>query len=118
MHSEVSGDTVTIVVAQLPIVDKPIYGPKDNRKNNGDFVVIYQGQIDTADLQRGNRVMVVGTTQPSKVITVADLSRNFPIVAAQCLHFWNTQGKDIADFPYVGAGYVPLKQETVCAKNP
>ena len=117
VQSEVSGDTVTIVVAQLPIVDKPIYGPKDNRKNNGDFVVIYQGQIETADLQRGNRVMVVGTTQPSKVITLDDLSRSFPIVAAQCLHFWVTQGKDIADFPYVGAGYVPLKQETVCAKN-
>ncbi|BFU92336.1 MAG: hypothetical protein NTAFB01_35230 [Nitrospira sp.] len=118
VQSQVSGDTVTIVVGQLPIVEHPAYGPKDNGKNNGDFVIIYQGQIEMLDLQRGNRVMVVGTTHPWKVMTVNDLSRNFPIVAAQCLHFWNTQGRDIEDFPFYEAGYVALRQETVCTKNP
>jgi len=118
VESQVSGDTVTIVVGQLPIVDHPAYGPKDNGKNNGDFVVIYRGQIETPDLQRGNRVMVVGTTHPWKIVTVNDLSRSFPIVAAQCLHFWNTQGRDIADFPFYEAGYMTLRQETVCTKNP
>ena len=117
MQSQASGGTVTIAISQLPIVDHPAYGPKDNGKNNGDFVIIYHGQIEKADLQPGNRVMVVGTTRPSKVITVNDLSRNFPIVEAQCLHFWNTQGREIADFPFFEAGYVTLKQETVCTKS-
>ncbi len=118
VQSHASGDTVTIVVGQLPIVDYPAYGPKDNGKNNGDFVIIYQGQIERPDLQPGNRIMAVGTTHPPKVITVNDLSRSFPIVMAQCLHFWNTQGRDIADFPFYEAGYVTLRQETVCVSTP
>lgn len=69
-------------------------------------------------LQPGNRVMVVGMTHPWEVITVNDLSRSFPMVEAHCLHFWNTQGRGIADFPFYEAGYVPLKQETVCASAP
>jgi starvation-inducible outer membrane lipoprotein len=118
MQSKASGDTVTIVVSQLPVVDHPAYGPKENGKNNGDFVINYQGQIERADLQPGNRVMVVGTTRPRKVVTVNDLTRSYPIVEAQCLHFWNTQGREIADFPFFEAGYVTLKQETVCTKSP
>lgn len=118
VQAQVAGDTVIIVVSQLPIVDYPAYGPKDTGKHNGDFVVSYQGQIERPDLQPGNRVMVVGTTRPWKLITVNDLSRNYPIVEAQCLHFWNTQGRDIADFPFYEAGYVALRQETVCTKNP
>lgn len=117
VQSQVASDTVTIVVGQLPIVNHPAYGPKDNGKNNGDFVIIYQGQIDKSDLQPGNRVMVVGTTRPSKVVTVSDFSKSYPIVEAQCLHFWNTQGREIADFPFYEAGYVTLRQETVCAKS-
>lgn len=117
MQSQVSGDTVTLVVGQLPIVNHPAYGPKDNGRNNGDFVIMYQGQIEKSDLQRGNRVMVVGMTHPSRVITVDDFSRSFPIVVAQCLHFWNTQGRNIEDFPFYEAGYTTLRQETVCAKD-
>ncbi len=118
VQSQVSGETVTIVVSQLPIVNHPTYGPKDNGKNNGDFVVFYRGQVDSADLQRGNRVMVVGAPRPWKVVTVNELSRNFPIVEAHCLHFWHTQGREIEDFPFYEAGYVTIKQETVCAKLP
>jgi starvation-inducible outer membrane lipoprotein len=118
VQAQVSGDRVAIVVSQLPIVGHPAYGPKENGKNNGDFVILYQGQIEKADLQVGNRVMVVGTTRPWNDVTVNDLSRSFPIVAGHCLHFWNTQGREIADFPFYEAGYVTLREETVCAKSP
>jgi starvation-inducible outer membrane lipoprotein len=118
VKSESSGDMVTIVVSQLPIVDHPAYGPKDNGKNNGEFVITYQGQIEEPILQPGNRVMVVGMTRPSKVVTVGDLTRNFPIVAALCLHVWSTQGRDIEDFPFYEAGYTILEQKTVCARTP
>jgi starvation-inducible outer membrane lipoprotein len=118
VQSQASGEIVTIVVAQLPIVDHPAYGPKDNGKNNGEFVITYQGPIETSILQPGNRVMVVGVTQPSKVVTVDDLTRSFPIVAAQCLHVWTTQGRDIEEFPFFEAGYVTLEQKTICARTP
>lgn len=117
VESQASGDMVTLVVSQLPIVDHPAYGPKDNGKNNGDFVITYQGQIEKLSLQPGNRVIVIGTTRSSKVVTIGDLSRNFPIVAAQCLHVWNTQGRDIDEFPFYEAGYVTLEQKTVCART-
>ncbi len=116
VRAQSSDDTVIIVVSQLPIVDHPAYGPKDNGENNGEFVIVYQGTIEMSDLQPGNRVIAVGMTRPWKVVTVKDVSRSFPIVAAQCLHFWNTQGREISDFPFYEAGYVTLKQETVCGK--
>lgn len=118
VQSQVSADTVTIVVAQLPIVEHPAYGPKENRRDNGEFAIIYQGKVEEQSLQLGNRVMVVGTTRPWQGVTVNDTSRRLPIVAAQCLHFWDTQGREISDFPFFEAGYIPLKQETVCARNP
>ncbi len=118
VQSQVSADTVTIVVAQLPIVEHPAYGPKENRQDNGEFAIIYQGKVEEQSLQPGNRVMVVGTTRPWQGVTVNDIPRRLPIVAAQCLHFWDTQGREISDFPYFEAGYIPLKQETVCARNP
>lgn len=118
VEAQSSRDGVAIVVSQLPIVQHPAYGPKDNRIDNGELVIVFHGTIDGADLQAGNRVMVVGVTRPRENVTVNDRSRNLPIVAAECLHFWNTQGREIADFPFSGgAGYVTLRQETVCAKN-
>lgn len=117
VQSQASGDTVTIVVSQMPIVEHPAYGPKDNGKNNGEFVVTYQGQIKALNLQPGNRVIVIGTTRPSKVVTAGDVSRSFPIVAAQCLHVWNTQGRDIDEFPFLEAGYETLEQKTICART-
>lgn len=116
VQSQASDDRVTIVVSQLPIVEHPAYGPRDTGKNNGEFAITYRGPIETSLLQPGNRVMVVGMTRPRKVLTVNELSRNFPIVDAHCLHFWNTQGRNIEEFPFYEAGYVTLRQETVCAK--
>lgn len=118
VQAQASDDTVTIVVSQLPIVEHPAYGPRDNGKYNGEFVITYRGQVAASMLQPGNRIQAVGTTRPQKVLTINDLSRSFPIVEAQCLHFWNTQGRNIEDFPFYEAGYVALRQETVCAKTP
>jgi starvation-inducible outer membrane lipoprotein len=118
VRTQSSDDTVIIVVSQLPIVDYPAYGPKDNGENNGEFVIIYQGTIEMPNLQPGNRLIAVGATRPQKIFTFKDISRSFPVVAAQCLHFWNTQGREISDFPFYEAGYVTLRQETVCTSTP
>ena len=115
LHSERKDGNVTLVVTQLPIVEHPAYGPKDMGKRNGEFAVTFMGQIEPPFLQRGNRLIVVGTTKAAKVVTVDDMLRSLPSVSAKCLHIWNTGGRDIADFPSYGAGYETLEEDTFCA---
>lgn len=115
LHSERKDGNVTIVVTQLPIVEHPAYGPKDTGKRSGEFAVTFMGKIEPSMLQRGNRLIVVGTTKAAKVVTVDDMPRSFPTVSAKCLHIWNTGGRDIADFPSYGAGYETLEEDTFCA---
>ena len=117
VQSETKGDRITIVAAQLPIVDHPAYCPTDTGKSRGEFAIVYQGKINSAFLQPGNRVMVVGKTHASMIVRVDDLSKSLPTVMAACVHFWKTGGRDIADFPSYGAGYETLEEETMCASN-
>ena len=117
LQSEEKTPAVTIVATQLPIVQHPAYGPKDTGKRTGEFAITFEGQIPSTFLQRGNRVIVVGTTKAAKVVTVDDIVRSLPSVSARCLHIWNTGGRDIADFPSFGAGYETLEEETFCAKS-
>jgi len=114
VQSETKGDIITVVTAQLPIVDHPAYGPKDTGKRSGEFAIVYQGKIDASFLQPGNRIMVIGTTQAPKVVAVDDLPKSFPTVHAACVHVWKTGGRDIADFPSYGAGYETLEEDTFC----
>ena len=115
LQSEEKNSAVTIVATQLPIVQHPAYGPKDTGKRTGEFAITFQGQVPSPFLQRGNRVIVVGTTKTAKVVPVDDIMRSLPSVSAKCLHIWNTGGRDIADFPSFGAGYETLEEETFCA---
>jgi starvation-inducible outer membrane lipoprotein len=115
IQSEQKDSILTIAATQLPIVEHPAYGPKDTGKRTGEFAVTFQGQIPTQFLQRGNRVIIVGTTKTAKVVMVDDVPRSLPSVSAKCLHIWNTGGRDIADFPSYGAGYETLEEDTFCA---
>ena len=115
LQPEQKDSTVTIAATQLPIVEHPAYGPKDTGKHTGEFAITFQGHIPAPFLQRGNRLIVVGTTKSAKVVTIDDVLRSLPSVSAQCLHIWNTGGRDIADFPSFGAGYETLEEETFCA---
>lgn len=118
IQAEPKSDQATIVLAQLPIVEHPAYGPKDMGRPSGEFAITYQGKIDSLFLQRGNRLMVVGTTRSATVVSVDDILRSLPTVSAKCVHIWNTGGRDIADFPGFGSGYEPLQEETFCASQP
>jgi len=117
VNAETKGDKVAIVVAQLPIVENPAYGPIDTGKNTGVFAIAFEGSIKTTFLQPGNRLIVIGMTHAPMVVNVDDLPRSLPTVLATCVHFWKTGGRDIADFPSYGGGYEPLQEETVCRTN-
>lgn len=118
IQAEAKDGSVTIVTAQLPIVESPAYGPKDTGRRGGEFVVTYRGKIQPKFIQAGNRLIVVGTTRPASVVSVNDGLRSFPTVQAQCLHLWNTGGREISDFPSYGGGYEPLEEQTACATAP
>lgn len=118
IQADTKDGTVSIVAAQLPIVEHPAYGPKDLGKRSGEFTITYQGKIEPNFLQSGNRLIVVGITRTTKVVIVDDIPRSFPTVTAQCLHIWNTGGREIADFPSYGAGYETLEEQTVCTTHP
>lgn len=109
---------VIIVSKQLPIVEHPAYGPKDTGKTGGEFATTFQGPIESQFLQRGNRVIVVGTTKAPSVVLVDDLPRSLPTISARCVHIWATEGRDIADFQSFGAGYETLPEQTFCTKAP
>ena len=104
-----------IIATQLPIVQQPVYGPKDTGRRSGEFAIFYAGPLDSKWLKAGNRLIVIGTTQEAKAVVVDDVQRSLPSLAAGCLHIWNTGGKDISDFPYnAGGGYEPLSEDTYC----
>lgn len=117
LQAERGDGTVTLVLMQLPIVEHPAFGPKDTGKRSGEFAVTFNGSIERPFLQPGNRLIIVGTTKPAKVVSVDDAPRSFPTVAAQCLHIWNTGGREISDFPSYGAGYETLEEDTFCATH-
>ncbi|HET6674177.1 MAG TPA: Slp family lipoprotein [Nitrospiraceae bacterium] len=118
VQTEAGSDEVIIITTQLPIVEHPVYGPKDNGRRSGEFAVFYRGRLDPKWLIPGNRLIVVGTTAQAKAVVVDDVKRSLPTLTARCLHIWKTVGKEIAEFPYnIGGGYEPLERETFCASR-
>jgi starvation-inducible outer membrane lipoprotein len=107
------GGTITIVSAQLPIVRHPAYGPKEG-KSQGEFVITYHGTIDKPFLHPGNRIMVVGMTHGTRLVSVDGVMRNLPNVDARCVHIWKTGRSDISESASSGAGYPVLEEDTFC----
>lgn len=109
---------VIIVATNLPIVEHPSYGPRSTDKRRGEFAIVFPGSIDAKSLNAGNKLIVVGTTQPAKIVTLDDMPRSLPTVEAQCVHIWVTGPREIAEFPFnTGGGYEPLEENTYCAQH-
>jgi starvation-inducible outer membrane lipoprotein len=117
VQADRKNEGVMIITAQLPIVERPVYGPKDTGRRSGEFAVLYAGALNSKWLIPGNRVIVIGTTERARAVVVDDVHRSLPSLTARCLRIWRTVGKEIADFPFnAGAGYEPLEQETFCVE--
>jgi starvation-inducible outer membrane lipoprotein len=114
----IGNGNLTLIATQLPIVQQPAYGPKDTGRRSGEFAIVYPGLLDSKWTKAGNRVIVIGTTKEAKTVVVDDVQRSLPSLTAQCLHIWNTGGKEITEFPYnAGGGYEPLEEDTHCAPH-
>lgn len=118
IEAEAKNDRIDIVVAHLPIVEHPTFGPKDIGKRSGEYAIRYAGHMDSKWLVAGNHVMVVGTTENAKAMFVDDVQRSLPSLKARCVHIWKTGGKEISEFPFnAGGGYEPLEEETFCSSE-
>ena len=111
------GETL-IVAQQLPIAQHPAYGPKDTGKRTGEFAIAYAGKLPASALAKGYKLIVVGTTQKTRVVDLEDGKRSLPAILAACIHVWKTgMHDDIADFSSVGAGYETLEENTHCISS-
>ncbi len=116
VQANIEKGSLVIIVTQLPIVEQPAYGPKDNGRRSGEFAVMYNGTLDSKWLTPGHRLVVIGSTAQAKAVMVDDVQRSLPSLTGRCIHIWRTAGKEISDFPYnIGGGYEPLEEETHCA---
>lgn len=74
------GNRVRIVVAQLPIVNRPAYGPRDTGQHKRQFVVLYSGRIGPPFLQRVIGLQLLGTRRLRR----RQASKGFPRLFRQC----------------------------------
>lgn len=113
-----NGKGIVIVAAQLPIVNHPVYGPTEDVNRTGDyeFAFLYPGgELETLDLMKGNRFIIVGTTTSRRPVLVNGLPKTEPFLIADCIHVWQTGGTEIAEFKEdVGGGLSPLPEKTYC----
>jgi starvation-inducible outer membrane lipoprotein len=104
---------VTITADELPLKDRYTRlveaGPSQGR-----FVVFYEGRLDPAWLQQGNKIIVLGLVEGTQRIMVKELERTVPYVKVHCVHIWKTGRYAIADFPYLPDGYSALEHQTHC----
>jgi starvation-inducible outer membrane lipoprotein len=108
---------VLIVAEQLPIVNRPTYGPSDSgtRKGDYEFAFLYPANLAPETLRNGNRFVVVGTTSGRKPVVVNGAPKTEPYLVADCIHVWQTGRTEISEFKEsVGAGNSPLPETTSC----
>jgi starvation-inducible outer membrane lipoprotein len=120
LNSMVEGEEVQLLVRELAIQTKPVYGPVDRGGERGMFIIRYTGQVGDQDLQRGNMVIVIGPLLGAVVTKLTGVAVSRPTVRAECVHFWRTQGEPIMDYPYPKNAdrFVPLIQQTYCIGRP
>src|SRR5215831_3957114 len=116
LRSKVEGEEVQMLVRELPIQMKPVYGPVDRGGERGMFIIRYTGKVADQDLQRGNMLIVIGTMMGTAVSDLTGPYVSRSTVSAECVHYWRSQGEPIEDYPYPknAQGFVPLVQQTYC----
>ena len=113
-----NGKGIVIVAEQLPIVNHPVYGPAEGdakRPGEHEFAFLYEGGLESLDLMKGNRFIVVGTTTSRRPVLVNGIPKTEPFIIADCIHVWQTGGAGIAEFKEdTGGGFSPLPEKTYC----
>ena len=115
-----NGKGIVIVAEQLPIVSRPVYGPMEDVKRNGDheFAFLYPGELEPLDLMKGNRFIMVGTTTSRRPVLVNGIPKTEPFLIADCIHVWQTGGAEISEFKEdVGGGFSTLPGKDILRRE-
>jgi len=120
VKSLVEGEEVQLLVRELPIQTKPVYGPVDRGGARGMFVIRYTGEVSAQDIMLGNMVVVIGPMMGALVSNLTGSPVSRPTVNAECVHYWRSQWEPIEDYPWPknAVGYVLLVQQTYCIGRP
>ena len=113
-----NGKGIVIVAEQLPIVNNPVYGPAEGevkRPGDHEFALLYEGGLESLDLMKGNRFVIVGTTTSRRPVLVNGVPKTEPFLVADCIHVWQTGDAEISEFKEsVGGGDSQLPEKTYC----
>jgi len=109
---------ILIRAQELPMQERPVYGPAQVIKGTPEFAILYPGKVDEKALWFGNKLVVIAVAQGSHSIDVEGIPRRAPYVVARCMHIWKTGeygSYGIEEFPHLTDGYYPLEHQTYCA---
>ncbi len=110
---EQAQDGVLVKAAELPLNEERT-GVIEAGKSGGWFLFSYHGQIEPAELQKGNKFILLGLMEGRQRTIFQEVERDAPYLVARCLHIWETGRYRIEEFPNLPDGYHPLKQQTYC----
>jgi starvation-inducible outer membrane lipoprotein len=113
VETHTGGSGTRIIVAELPIVHRPFYGPTDVMRSKGLFIVSLPGPVDSKWTQEGNRLIAIGTTGAREGGSVDEVVRLLPTLQAICIHFWATLGSEISQFTHTGS-HEAAPEKTMC----
>lgn len=81
------------------------------------YEIFFKGFLDPGMLQRGNKLVVVWTTDGASQETIGPGAKVLPHLLVQCLHLWQIDELEANGFPYGDtAGYFP-PERTFCDEN-
>ena len=118
VQATMNGKGIVMVAEQLPIVNHPVYGPTEdvNKGDDHEFAFLYPGGLESLDLMKGNRFIVVGTTTSRRPVLVNGIPKTEPFLIADCIHVWQTGEDEISEFKErVGGGNSPPSEKTYCS---
>lgn len=108
----------------LLVVEEPLekYRSHDftrvQEKDSFLYKVAFNGFPEPSMLQRGNKLVVVGTTDTASTEIISGASKVLPQLFAQCLHIWQIDESEANRFPY---GDMPARsiqgQQTFCDES-
>ncbi|KXK00571.1 MAG: putative outer membrane lipoprotein Slp [Nitrospira sp. OLB3] len=107
-----------LLVQAFSIHTEPEYGPVDDGKRYGVFVIQYGGVLTAQDIFPGNLIVAVGIIEGARYSEITPDIRRLTI-AAECVHIWRTQGAGLQEYYWSADGkYASSIQGTFCRNEP
>jgi starvation-inducible outer membrane lipoprotein len=109
---------VELLVVEESVKQYQAYRPTNvQREDSFWYVIDFNGSPEPDMLQRGNKLVVVGTTDRASTEIISGAQKVLPHLLAQCLHIWRIKELETNEFPNGDTGYYPRKEQTFCLEK-